>query len=97
MDQALVARAEWGIKTLEVNLQELTARLGPRNDWFEIRCYVWNFEEFKKLLEKFQVPATAKYLEIHGIRVHEDKNLAPGMVETRLVPKIGQPLGSMIQ
>ena len=97
MDPKLVARAEWGIKTLEVDIEELTARLGPRREWFEIRCYVWNFEEFKKLLEKFQVPATAKFLDINGIRVHEDKNLAPGVVETRLVPKMGKPFGSIIQ
>lgn len=97
MDPKLVARAEWGIKTLEVDIEELTARLGPRLEWFEIRCYVWNFEEFKKLLEKFKVPEAAKFLDINGIRVHEDKNLAPGVVETRLVPKMGRAFGSIIQ
>lgn len=96
MDQKALVRAEWGIKTLEQQLEELTARLGPRRDWFELRCYVWNFEEFKKLLEKYGVPQTAKNLEVHGVKVHEDKTLVPGTVEVRLVPKIGQPYGSMI-
>jgi hypothetical protein len=97
LDQKALVRAEWGIRTIEQQLAELKARLGPRSEWFEMRCYVWDFSEFKSLLQQYGLPEIQNNLAVSGIRVHEDKSLSAGAVELRMVPKMGQLFGTMVE
>ena len=91
MNSPARVRAEWCLCTLEVQAEELLARLGPRKSWFELRCYVWSFDHFRKLLAELKLEPTTKKLESLGFRTFEDATLNAGQVELRLVPKAGRP------